>query len=157
MTEKLVANLSFAVEKLRILILEDDPSRMAMFKDMLKQHEVVECATAAEAISALGNRPCFHVAFLDHDLGGEAMVASGPGTGYEVACWIEEHLERSPSVIVIHSFNPSGSREMAAALRHCAVDCLPGAWMMDFHSLLCRLFKIAVENGAVIGDAREFA
>lgn len=51
---------------------------------------------------------------LDHDLG------SGVGTGYDVAVWLEEALERGdkvPSIIYLHTANPVGRARMAEALR----------------------------------------
>ena len=66
---------------------------------------------------------------MDHDLGGKIYVESGPGTGYEVACWLEdpENKGHVPDHIVLHSLNTVGRKKMNMALPQ-AVDC-PGAWL----------------------------
>ena len=110
-----------------ILILEDDLERMKSFENNLSGHKVVHVETANEAVALLDvyDWDCI---FLDHDLGGETMVDSFTvkNTGYAVAAWLEKHPDRRPSVVIIHSFNPIGSRRMQQALPE-AVQ-LPGAW-----------------------------
>ncbi|WP_338000106.1 MULTISPECIES: cyclic-phosphate processing receiver domain-containing protein [unclassified Aliivibrio] len=53
---------------------------------------------------------------LDHDLGDD----EGIGTGYTVLLWIEEHVVihgyEPPSIISIHSSNPSARSKMLAAI-----------------------------------------
>lgn len=53
---------------------------------------------------------------LDHDLGDD----EGIGTGYIVLLWIEEHVVihgyEPPSIISIHSSNPSARSKMLAAI-----------------------------------------
>lgn len=104
---------------MKILFLDDDKERIRVF--MLSTsiyHELHIAETAKDAITHLINYPePWDLVYLDHDLGGKQMVASGPGTGYEVACWIEEH-EPVIQQIVIHSWNPAGAARMAVALRH---------------------------------------
>jgi hypothetical protein len=46
--------------------------------------------TASEAIEYLNSFE-FDAVFLDHDLGEKTMVASGPGTGYEVAVMLKSN------------------------------------------------------------------
>ncbi len=107
---------------LRILILEDCPARQAQFKAMLPTGQtpgamdIHTVETAAECIEKL-KAESWDWLFLDHDLGGEVMVESGPGTGYEVACWLEEHPDRAPFKIVVHSLNDAGAKRILAALR----------------------------------------
>ena len=78
-------------------------------------NKLVVVETAQDAIAALEESE-FDIAALDHDLGGEEMVESGPGTGYEVACWLEQHPDRQPNIIWIHTLNPVGRQRMAEAL-----------------------------------------
>jgi CheY-like chemotaxis protein len=108
----------------RILILEDDPERHRAFRKRLEDPVIV--TTAAECIRLLETEEWSDL-YLDHDLGGQVYVESGPGTGYEVACWLEEHPERKPSRIVLHSLNPAGRAKMKAALPD-AYD-RPGIWL----------------------------
>lgn len=71
--------------------------------------------TAAEAIGLLERGGITHVS-LDHDLGPETA-----GTGYDVACWIEEHAQSGklePLTWAIHSANPVGRRRIEVAMKN---------------------------------------
>ena len=70
--------------------------------------------TAAEAIALLAAGGVVEVS-LDHDLGDEP----GVGSGYDVACWIEQHAMQGTLQRLdwrIHSANPVGRKKMKAAL-----------------------------------------
>jgi hypothetical protein len=69
-------------------------------------------ATAAEAIALLAQGGVTHIS-LDHDLGNDA------GSGYDVACWIEQaayHGLMEPVIVRIHSANPVGLVRMQCAV-----------------------------------------
>lgn len=101
---------------LKALILEDDHNRMSqMHTKMIGIAHLTIVETANEAIAALTD-DSWDLLSLDHDLGGEEMVDSGPGTGYEVACWLENNPHKQPAVIWIHSLNPVGRNRMSQAL-----------------------------------------
>jgi CheY-like chemotaxis protein len=100
---------------MRILVLDDELERLRQFSQNLIGNVVDLATTAPETINFLKEKE-YDILFLDHDLGGKIHVPSGPGTGYEVAKWLEEHPERKPEKIYIHSFNPSGAQNMKAAL-----------------------------------------
>ena len=86
-----------------ILVLEDNPQRHAIFrKNFADGNHLVIVETAKEAIALLDNER-WDFLFLDHDLGGQIMVPSGPDTGYEVALWLEAHVNKNPDNIIIHS------------------------------------------------------
>lgn len=110
---------------MNILILDDDIIRLKAFKEKLIGHNVVTTMTASEAIKELSNNT-FELLFLDHDLGNKQMEASGPGTGYEVALWLSEKEDKQPDIIVIHSYNPVGARNMANLLPRAKI--IPGIW-----------------------------
>lgn len=110
---------------MKILILEDSDERQRTFRGNLIGHSVEIHATATAVISRLQAEK-WDWLFLDHDLGGKTMVPSGPGTGYEVACWLEQHPDRMPWQIVIHSFNNTGAARMKATLPQAHV--IPGVW-----------------------------
>jgi CheY-like chemotaxis protein len=110
---------------MNILVLEDDRARQQTFAQKLIGTNAVIVETAAEAIQALSEGEWDYL-FLDHDLGGQQMVESGPGTGYEVAEWLAEHPEHQPPNIIIHSFNPSGAENIHRALPNATVA--PGCW-----------------------------
>jgi CheY-like chemotaxis protein len=112
---------------MRILVLDDDEIRLDKFRQGLIG-KVVDCVkTATEAIKLLQEN-VYNMLFLDHDLGGRINVSSGPGTGYEVAKWLEEHPDRKPKHIYLHSFNEAGRNNMRMALPEAIV--YPGVWLI---------------------------
>ena len=113
---------------MKILILEDSQERMKQFRERLVGHEVVIVEESRDCIVQLQNST-WDVLFLDHDLGGQTMVESGPGTGYEVARWLEANPQRQPPHIVVHSFNPDGADKMIACLPQAMRA--PGIWASD--------------------------
>lgn len=109
----------------KVLILDDDVTRLETFKQKLIGRTVVCVMTAEDAIKELGNETWDYV-FLDHDLDGKIYVPSGPGTGYEVAEWIQKNPQKKPKNVIIHSFNEDGRKNMHNLIPD-AVIC-PGAW-----------------------------
>jgi CheY-like chemotaxis protein len=110
---------------MRILVLDDSNERLIQFKQRLIGH-VLDCVkTSRQAIDLLKEYD-YDAVFLDHDLNGEAFTPSGPGTGYEVAKWIEKNQQRKPKIIYIHSFNPVGAEKMKQALPEAILA--PGIW-----------------------------
>lgn len=109
----------------KILILEDDPNRVDIFRATLgDRHSLAFAETAAAAIAAINSTP-FDVIFLDHDLGGQTYVAeSDENTGSEVV----RHLAYAcgggrETPIIIHSMNLPAAQAMqknllAAGYRH---------------------------------------
>lgn len=120
-------------DQLKILVLEDDPSRITIFKEKLKGHDIYFFDEADDAINAfklMTDKP-WDIVFLDHDLGGQVFVPSGEhNTGYTVAKYMEEN-EVEVKQIFIHSMNPAGAANMKAAL--------PKAVIMPFGMLRTRL------------------
>jgi CheY-like chemotaxis protein len=108
-----------------ILILEDDRNRQRIFIERLIGTNAVIVETVEAAIDLLSSQDWDYL-FLDHDLGGEQMVPSGPGTGYEVAKWLAENPSRQPPNIIIHSYNPAGAQNMHGVLPNAVVS--PGCW-----------------------------
>jgi CheY-like chemotaxis protein len=113
------------MSKYNVLILEDSVERHASFRRIFSGHNVVIVETVDEAIRELSLGK-WDWLFLDHDLGGKTMVESGPGTGYEVAMWLRDRPEMFPDRIIIHSFNPEGSKRMWSSLPGSYL--VPGAW-----------------------------
>jgi len=110
---------------MRILVLDDSSERLKIFRQNLIGHMVDCVKTAREAIDLL-SKVEYEIVFLDHDLGDRVMVASGPGTGYEVAEWLSAHPDKQPRMIFIHSFNPAGAQRMKSVLASAVVA--PGIW-----------------------------
>jgi CheY-like chemotaxis protein len=99
---------------MRILFLDDDPTRIQKFKQAMIGHEVIAVETADDAIARL-RAESFDAVSLDHDLGGEVYVASEEhNTGYSVAKEMVT-IENRPTTI-IHSYNPVGAKRMADKL-----------------------------------------
>jgi len=99
---------------MKILILEDEPIRITWFLRRLCNHDVKVCVDSEDAIECLKINK-YDLIFLDHDLGGQAFVPSGPGTGYEVAQFIATN-ENKNAKIVVHSHNYPGARNMCSVL-----------------------------------------
>lgn len=123
---------------MQILILEDDKGRQEKFKQNTIGHARVIVDTAKGCIgvlqAALVLEKPIDILFLDHDLGSHIMQESGPGTGYEVAQWLEQHPKYQPKHIVIHSFNPDGAMRMNAALPKALR--WPGCWDKDIYEIV---------------------
>lgn len=110
----------------RILFLDDDHSRHLYASEYFIGHDAYHAYTVAEAVFYLKNVERFDLAFLDHDLGGEQMFPSGPGTGTEVAEFISHMGEEDrPKVVVVHSYSPAGAKRMVEVLRGVGI---PSTW-----------------------------
>jgi len=111
---------------MKMLVLEDREDRIKVFKEALNKHEVDYTDSAKEAIELLKKKR-YTTLFLDHDLDGQEMVPSGPGTGYEVAEFLSEHKEFMPTQVIIHSLNNVGGANMVRALPNAIL--YPGIWL----------------------------
>lgn len=103
----------------RVLILDDIQQRHDQADAAFIGCERVHAWTAGQAIEALRG-PRFDVATLDHDLG---LNGDDPGTGYDVARFIVEEMpsKRRPKRVLIHSFNPVGSKRMFDVMHEAGV------------------------------------
>jgi len=110
-----------------VLVLDDEEVRLKAFRRKLIGNIVLTVKTADECIKALENSTWDYV-FLDHDLGGNILVESGRGTGYEVAEWLSNHPEKKPKDIIIHSFNAAGAKNMLSLLPEAKY--IPGIWTL---------------------------
>ena len=107
---------------LKILILEDDPMRIDVFRDSLSRHKLFFVHEAANAIALIKSEveagDAFDVIFLDHDLGGETFVDyRHKNTGSEVVRWIRSYggVLNQP-YIIIHSMNTVEAMNMERGL-----------------------------------------
>ena len=105
----------------RVLILDDDENRHREFERILHGISLLHVYTASQAISALRDNAPYDLVCLDHDLGDHEnkALAINPGTGTEVAQFINLHLERNhyPKRVMIHSWNSVGRLRMADLIR----------------------------------------
>lgn len=115
---------------MKILVLDDSVERQIAFKAWLDSDDVTCIETAKECIDLLDSQT-WNVVFLDHDLGGETMVSSGPGTGYEVAQWLVDHPDKIPGQVVVHSMNPVGRNNIRQLISRVlpGVETAPGCWL----------------------------
>lgn len=106
---------------LRVLVLEDDHSRIVEFKKRFSELadqrgtdvEVTYEETAAGCISRLEGGT-FDMLFLDHDLGGDVLVSTQvENTGSGVARFIAGRPELRPKNVITHSLNPVGRKNIS--------------------------------------------
>lgn len=107
---------------MKILFLDDDPTRHAKFRQAHIGRDITFVWSAEEAIEEL-KETYFDEVALDHDLAAQLnmeLPPEGEGSGYDVALFIAQlPIEKRPKVVLIHSFNPEGARRMAYALKDC--------------------------------------
>lgn len=134
---------------MKILFLDDDEVRHRSMMPKLIGHDVVQAYSAEEAIKALEVSEAFDLVFLDHDLSNEhyASAVTGEvgeleGTGYDVAVFIAETLQRDrlPKAVVVHTMNPSGASRMMAALYPAPV--ISYRWVFDPRLRDISVFKL---------------
>ena len=105
---------------MKILFLDDDNVRHVQFKSVIQKdkHEIDYVYTSTACISKLKNNN-YDIIFLDHDLGGQIYVEETKGSGYEVALYIENKLDKKslPKNVIIHSFNPAGAERMFVSIK----------------------------------------
>lgn len=122
----------------RILIVEDDESRCAWFREKLAGREQDVTCDVRQAIEWLAERD-YAVILLDHDLAEEHYFSNEPDderTGYAVASWLAAHPDRQrDALIVIHSLNYTGAQRMLDSLRDAGRD----AEHVPFHYLQMEL------------------
>ena len=101
---------------MKLLILDDDWNRHETFDKKFAGYSIRHTETAADTIAYL-DISTYDFIFLDHDLGGEAYVQSGAGTGYEVAQYLAKTVDRHKgSTIIVHTWNTAGARNMQSIL-----------------------------------------
>ena len=122
----------------RILIVEDDETRCAWFRQKFAGREQDVTCDVQEAVRWLAERD-YEVILLDHDLAYEHYLSNEPDderTGYFVAAWLAAHPDsQRDALIVIHSLNYSGAQRMLDALRDAGRD----AEHIPFHYLQLEL------------------
>jgi len=115
-----VRRIGIRRKAMKILVLEDSQERIEKFKTLFPEHDhdVWFTYEAQECIDLLDTQQ-WDILFLDHDLGGDVYVQSGKGTGYELAGYIAESINKDTAVI-IHSCNHAGATQISFLLP-CAV------------------------------------
>ncbi|MDT7808341.1 MAG: Cyclic-phosphate processing Receiver domain [Acidobacteriota bacterium] len=104
----------------RVLIVEDDESRCAWFRERLQGRQLDVTCDVRMAVRWLKERD-YRAVLLDHDLTDEHYFSDEPDderTGYAVARWLADNpTAQRDALIVIHSLNYKGSQRMVEVLR----------------------------------------
>lgn len=100
---------------MKVLILEDDPTRIGIFKKKLHEHDLYFAVAVDEAKDMSKNFGPFDFYFLDHDLDRRVFVDSNEqNTGYQFAKFLAE--SNVEGTIVVHSMNPAGAQNIKGVL-----------------------------------------
>ena len=118
----------------RVLIVEDDETRCAWFRERLAGSLLDVTCDVVEAVRWLAERD-YRALLLDHDLVEEHYFSNEPDderTGYAVARWLAENpTAQRDALIVVHSLNYTGASRMVEVLRAAGRD----AEHVPFHYL----------------------
>lgn len=122
---------------MRILILEDTDARKDAFLAALVKHGISArvCQTADDCVASLENESWDWIT-LDHDV--VILENAKLQSGYDVAKWLEEHPEKCPNKVLIHSANTVGVRNMKVALPNAILA--PNLW--EYLDEVLNLLKI---------------
>lgn len=116
---------------MNILILEDDESRVKVFKSKFSKHQLFITDSAVQAIKYLQNN-IFDYIFLDHDLGGKQMQWDEQDCGMLVVDYMCNNLisNKSHVICIIHSYNSPRGIIMKQKLKQAGylADYMPGVW-----------------------------
>jgi CheY-like chemotaxis protein len=115
---------------MRILVLDDNPSRIALFKEKLIGAAVTCTKHIEECITLLDKDGPYDYVFLDHDLDGKIYVDPGPSTGYRAALWLHHNPEKRPKQVIIHTCNEHAGPLMEQLIPNS--KWLPAVFMVDF-------------------------
>jgi len=108
----------------KIFIVEDDESRIEIFKEKFEdipEAELFIANTADEGKKILEENKgvMWDMIFLDHDLGDRVYVESAdPNTGWQVAKYIRDNGIKYYNVIT-HSLNTMGAKSIQSMLEGC--------------------------------------
>jgi CheY-like chemotaxis protein len=118
----------------RILIVEDDETRCAWFRERLAGSTLDVTCDVGVAVRWLAERD-YRAVLLDHDLTEDHYFSNEPDderTGYAVARWLADHpTAQRDALILIHSLNYTGARRMLEVLHAAGRD----AQHVPFHFL----------------------
>lgn len=109
---------------MKVLILEDDDTRIKRFKRKLISHDIYFTKNVEEAKEIYKNLGPFDTIFLDHDLDNRVYVDSNEqNTGYQFAKFLKEN--NVSCQIIIHSLNAVGVENMKNELPSATVCPFP--------------------------------
>src|SRR5437764_394074 len=102
---------------MKIFLLEDSMKRLMRFRRAFHAHDLIHCASAAEAIELLA-KESFDLICLDHDLTEHDTDWIADGSGFEVAEFLGANdTPNNNAMIVVHTMNPAAGERMMLALQ----------------------------------------
>jgi DNA-binding LacI/PurR family transcriptional regulator len=123
-----------AIPLRRTLVVEDDETRCAWFRQKFASHVLDITCDVGQAARWLAERE-YATILLDHDLREEHYFSDDfddERTGYAVAAWLARHPDRHRNaLIVVHSLNYAGAQRMLDILHDAGRD----AEHVPFHYL----------------------
>src|SRR5438067_2421655 len=129
----------------RVLIVEDDETRCAWFRERLHGRTLDVTCDVRAAIEWLASRE-YDAVLLDHDLADEHYFSNVPDderTGYAVARWLADNpTQQRNALIIIHSLNYAGAQRVLQVLRGAGRE----AEHIPFHYLHAGWSMVAVSG-----------
>ena len=108
---------------MRVFILEDDWTRMALFNEALAGSVVAHAESVKDALEILAKAKAdgedFDLFLLDHDLGGKQMVNTqdeNTGSAFVRSELAQKMMTGKP--VIVHSYNPDGAAYMLSKIPH---------------------------------------
>jgi response regulator RpfG family c-di-GMP phosphodiesterase len=95
----------------KVLVVEDDPKRIAWFREKLRKIPVVQFVDNAKRGKKFVRENKYDFIFFDHDLGDGAF-----NNGFAVATTLSK-TGNTDTHILIHSLNPVGANNIANVLK----------------------------------------
>jgi CheY-like chemotaxis protein len=106
---------------MNILILEDNPIRVDIFKNLFKSHTLFITEKAIKTCENIN----YNVLFLDHDLEGKIWMDSNEEqTGYSFVKKLVQTDFQKNTLCYIHSLNPIGANNMVNLLHDYGRDAI---------------------------------
>jgi len=119
---------------MKVLILEDNEDRNVIFRKNLNGVDISITDDVKELKNLLSSSK-WDVLFLDHDLGDEINVSTDrEDTGSEVARWLSENPDKIPDIVILHSMNEDGRKNMKRLIPTSVS--WPFAWIQTTPSIL---------------------
>lgn len=110
---------------MKVLVLEDSPARIEIFKKKLKDHDVYYFDNVKQATQAIELLGPFDYYFIDHDLDDKVYVDSEEeNTGYQLAKYMAEN-NATYETVIIHSMNSVGSENIKNVLKDAVIVPFP--------------------------------
>jgi CheY-like chemotaxis protein len=103
---------------MKVFILEDDYTRMKLFREALfEKADVVHAANVNKAVDLYEQHKPFDLLLLDHDLETYFMSEVELNTGTKFVKWLIDTEQEHVKEVIIHSYNLDGAVRMEKMLQ----------------------------------------